>query len=87
MIADTNEELHAFAARIGLKREWFQTDLEPHYDLTASKRKLAVQRGAVELEDRPFHDILRKWREDAVAKVKAAKSEGERILIRRHLYR
>jgi hypothetical protein len=87
MIADTNEELHAMAAKIGLKRAWFQTNLEPHYDLTASKRKQAVAAGAVELEDRPFHEILRKWREAAVAAVKAGETPEERERIRRHLYR
>ena len=88
MIADTNEELHAFAAKIGLKRSWFQkTSSGPHYDLTAKKRAIAVSLGAIELEDEEFHEILRQWREDAVAKIKAASSEQEASEIRLHLYR
>lgn len=40
------EELHAFAKSIGLGREWFHNEICPHYDLTASKRRLAFQSGA-----------------------------------------
>ena len=40
--------LHTFAARIGMKRAWFQDHrLAPHYDLTKSKRERALQLGAV----------------------------------------
>ena len=66
LIADTNEELHAFAARLGLKRFWFQPKARsPHYDLTASKRAQAVRLGAVELDDRSFVEKLRTIRGDA----------------------
>ena len=42
------DELHAIAARIGLKREWFQDHhLVPHYDLRPSKRGQAIKAGAV----------------------------------------
>lgn len=48
--ADTEDELHAFAAKIGLKRAWSQKCGTPrvHYDLTPGKRALAVARGATE---------------------------------------
>jgi len=41
-------ELHAFAARIGLKWSWFQEKGWPrdHYDVTESKRRLAILAGA-----------------------------------------
>jgi hypothetical protein len=43
-------ELHAMAARIGLKGSWFQDHPRcPHYDLAPSKRQLAVRHGAVEV--------------------------------------
>jgi len=47
MYADTIEELHKMADTIGLKREWFQDKKRvPHYDVTLSKRALAIQNGA-----------------------------------------
>jgi hypothetical protein len=53
MWSDTNDtdELHAFAARIGLKRSWAQLSRGvsgefPHYDLRPSKRELALKSGA-----------------------------------------
>lgn len=52
------EELHAFAARLGLRREWFQSARHPHYDLTASRRGLALKLGAVELDDRNLRQKL-----------------------------
>lgn len=63
MVADTEEELHVMADNIGLKRSWFQNkpmELCPHYDLVASKRKLAVQNGAIELNR---NEAVNKWRE------------------------
>lgn len=44
------EALHVFARRIGLRREWFQASPPaswPHYDLTPSKRALALEIGAL----------------------------------------
>jgi hypothetical protein len=49
MIADTEEELHEMAGRIGMKREWFQDGRRPHYDVSMSKRKLAVEYGTIEI--------------------------------------
>jgi hypothetical protein len=53
LFADTIAELHAFAARIGMKRAWFQADKRlPHYDLNAARRAAAVKAGAVECDSR-----------------------------------
>ncbi len=53
--ADTAGELHAFAERIGLRREWFQsTPGRPendHYDLGQRGRERAIEHGAID-EDR-----------------------------------
>lgn len=57
LVADELDELHAFASRIGMKREWFQGPEKastPHYDLTEARRKRAVKLGAVELDHRAF---------------------------------
>jgi hypothetical protein len=52
--ADTDDELHEFADRLGLKRSWAQSMEHPrqyfhHYDLTPGKRRQAVKLGAVEV--------------------------------------
>jgi len=45
---ESEEELHAFASKIGLKKEWYQCHPDhPHYDLTTSRAmKRAVYAGA-----------------------------------------
>ena len=43
MIADTDEELFAMAAKIGVSRRWFQGD---HFDVTQSCKALAIKYGA-----------------------------------------
>jgi len=51
LTADTTDELHEFAARIGLRREWFQPGSRPeldHYDVTMERRARAVALGAIE---------------------------------------
>ena len=48
------EELHEFAARLGLRRAWFQRD---HYDLPAHRRAAAVALGAHEVATA---DLLRR---------------------------
>jgi hypothetical protein len=51
MIADTDEELHALAERIGVARRWHQSPPrhDSHYDIALSKRALAIKHGAVEI--------------------------------------
>jgi len=47
MTADTLEELHAMAAKLGLSK-WFQAKSStPHYDLCAAKRREAIKLGAI----------------------------------------
>lgn len=59
MIADTDEELHAMAARIGLRREWYQGD---HYDVGIGKRAQAVACGAREVTWRQLGQMVVKRR-------------------------
>jgi hypothetical protein len=51
LLCDTEEceELHWFAASIGLRLEYFQDKKIPHYDLTAKKRMQAIKLGAKEI--------------------------------------
>lgn len=62
LLADTVAELHVFAARIGMKREWFQGKKTPHYDLTESRRAAAVALGARELSRREVVAFIRAQR-------------------------
>lgn len=63
MVADTPDELHAMAAAIGLRREWFQADAStPHYDVSLARRREAVARGAVEVTRRELVMIIRRNR-------------------------
>lgn len=56
-------ELHALAARIGMKRKWFQPHgAIPHYDLTEARREEAVRAGAVEIDRRGIVLWVRLWR-------------------------
>jgi hypothetical protein len=50
--ADSVEELHEFAARLGLLRAWFQSKPgrpeNDHYDLSCAGRERAIELGAVD---------------------------------------
>lgn len=53
LTADSADELHAFAASVGLRREWFQSHRLWHYDImTWSKRRRALRAGAVSVTPR-----------------------------------
>lgn len=56
MVADTEDELHEMADKIGVARKWVQRPKRDkgagsllHYDIAKSKRALAIQNGAVPL--------------------------------------
>lgn len=53
LFSDSLDDLHAHAAALGLKRAYFQ-DLPgfPHYDLTKTKRALAIKNGAQKITTR-----------------------------------
>lgn len=59
MLADSAEELHAMADRIGVARRWFQGN---HYDVCLSKRALAVAAGAIEITQREAVKVIQRWR-------------------------
>ncbi|GHH60929.1 MULTISPECIES: DUF4031 domain-containing protein [Gammaproteobacteria] len=48
LLADTLDELHAMAARLGIPRRAFQNKLSgAHYDVTAEMREQAILFGAI----------------------------------------
>jgi hypothetical protein len=66
LFADTQEELHEFAARLGLRRSYYQGPPEHeiwHYDLTEGKRWQAIRQGAVTVitwrESTELHPVTR----------------------------
>jgi len=63
LIADTTEELHVFAARLGLERVRFHGNRarpwKDHYDVPEAKRQRAVQLGARPLSRREAVAMLR----------------------------
>jgi hypothetical protein len=67
LIADSVEELKAFAVQMGMRVEWFQPRSSPHFDLTADGRDIAVQNGAIELTNREFVAKIRELRKRRLA--------------------
>src|SRR5437763_7540038 len=65
MQADSLDELHAMADRLGLIRAWLQTKpgrpWRDHYDLTAAKREKAIELGVIPIT----------WREAAKRNIAA----------------
>lgn len=62
MMADSLDELHSMADRLGLKREWFQPESSPHYDLSQSKRTEAIKLGAIEMDRAKTVELIKFWR-------------------------
>ncbi|MFH1813400.1 MAG: DUF4031 domain-containing protein [Pseudomonadota bacterium] len=59
MVADTDDELHKMADRIGVQRKWHQGD---HYDIALSKRSTALQAGAVAVTMRQLGSMVMRRR-------------------------
>jgi hypothetical protein len=58
LVADTREELHAFAASVDVKRCWFHRD---HYDLTTTaRRSAAINGGARIVTPRQVVEVLQR---------------------------
>lgn len=78
MVADTDEELHTMAAKIGVDRRWHQKPGTPqsHYDICLSKRALAVRLGAQEITQRETGMIVRRKREALTSNRKAQIGES-----------
>ena len=62
LIADSVDELINFAISMGMRREWYQPKSSPHFDLTADGRALAIEKGAIELDNRELVAKLRELR-------------------------
>jgi hypothetical protein len=65
MLADTDEELFAMADRIGLARRWLQRSSSGivHCDVCKSKRALAVEAGAIEIDRTQLAAVIKKQKD------------------------
>ena len=68
MYADTQVELYDMAEAIGLRERWFQDHRRlPHFDVTGTKRAMAVDEGAIQhtntqmLEKSKEPEFRRRW--------------------------
>jgi hypothetical protein len=70
LMADTLDELHAFADRLGIPRRAFQNKTSgAHYDLPADVREHAIQLGAIPISRHRDRDLVR-------AVIRNAKAQG-----------
>jgi hypothetical protein len=68
MLADSPDELHEMADRIGMARKWYQHDAStPHYDLPKEKRAEAIAAGAIEVDRRGVVAVIRRIRASILA--------------------
>src|ERR1700749_795038 len=60
MIADTSKELRAMAKKIGVKQKWIQDEgtYSEHFDISLSKRKIAIEKGAKPISFMDFGRML-----------------------------
>lgn len=65
LIADSLEELHEAAFKIGIQRKWFQDKDMPHYDICQSKKKLLmdIYGDDIEIDNKKLVELIRKNRE------------------------
>lgn len=80
MLADDMDELHRFAARLGLHRHSYQgppKTTAPHYDLTGLERDRAVRMGAVACTR---EEIVAVFRRVKVPNGKVRRPPGPRVL-------
>tara|TARA_B100000073_G_scaffold346659_1_gene358647 strand:+ start:3563 stop:3832 length:270 start_codon:yes stop_codon:yes gene_type:complete len=63
MIADSYEELHYMAKKIGMKSAWFQNNASfPHYDVCLMRKKKALEYGAIEVSRKELVIKMREFR-------------------------
>jgi len=63
MIADSLDELHEFASRVGIRPCWFhRSKSSPHYDITEPQKHAALAAGAQAVTGRELVEIIRRTR-------------------------
>jgi Protein of unknown function (DUF4031) len=72
LLADDIDELHRFAAMLGLHCPSYQgppKTASPHYDLTAYERRRAIARGAEPCDRTAVVMLVRRLRRQAAARI------------------
>lgn len=60
MAADSLDELHEMAEKIGVATKHFQNKKDkPHYDICQQKKTKAIQFGAIEVDDRKIIELYK----------------------------
>ena len=70
MVADSIEELHEMADKIGVDRRHYQgppVSSRPHYDICKSKRKLAIQYGAIKVDSKKIVSVIKNLMNKGIA--------------------
>lgn len=68
LVADSLDELHAFASKLGLQRRWFQSkSLYPHYDVTSAVRDRALALGAKGADRETIVSCAKRMRSEMIA--------------------
>lgn len=64
MACDSSDltELHQMAKAIGLRRDWLHNGSIPHYDVTASKRLMAIKLGAIPIDKTDMVRLMQSYR-------------------------
>lgn len=59
MIADTTQELLEMVDKIGVQRKWIQYPgtAQEHFDVALSKKKLAIEHGAISITARELGEM------------------------------
>jgi hypothetical protein len=65
---ESYDELHEFAARLGIERRWFQGD---HYDLPEEHRERAIALGATPV---PSRELVRRLRDSGLRRSRRAQA-------------
>lgn len=83
MLADSDEELHDMADKIGVARKWHQKEgtVKSHYDIALSKRKLAIHFGAIEINRSQVGQILKQRREALAKEKEDARRASEDVVL------
>ena len=61
LLADTIEELHGMADRIGLESSSFHPGSIPYYDCSQGKRQQAIRLGALVIGRQKVRELIQSW--------------------------